>query len=124
MPKKPKRNLRDQTLRFSYRVLALIAIAAGVGTGGPAAAAETYPVKPVRMIAAFSPGGFVDFTARLVAGPLAAALRQQVVVENRAVAGGSFSWTSSLGPRERLPGAVHERVGLAVGERRASNAVG
>ena len=42
----------------------------------------------MRVIAAFSPGGFVDLTARLVSGPLSAALGQQVVVENRAGAGG------------------------------------
>jgi len=71
-----------------YRVLALLAITAGAGTGGHAVAAETYPVKPVRVIAAFPPGGFVDFTTRVVAGPLAIALGQQVIVDNRGGAGG------------------------------------
>jgi tripartite-type tricarboxylate transporter receptor subunit TctC len=68
--------------------LALIAISAGIGIGGHAAAAETYPVKPVRVIAAFPPGGFVDFTTRILAGPLGTALGQQVIVDNRGGAGG------------------------------------
>ena len=70
------------------RTLALLAVMAGVGTGADALPAETYPVRPVRVIAAFPPGGFVDFTTRLVAGPLAAALGQQVIVDNRGGAGG------------------------------------
>ncbi|OGA53259.1 MAG: hypothetical protein A3F74_09360 [Betaproteobacteria bacterium RIFCSPLOWO2_12_FULL_62_58] len=58
----------------SNRAFVLLAITASVGIGGHAAAAETYPVKPVRVIAAFPPGGFVDFTTRVLAGPLGTAL--------------------------------------------------
>lgn len=51
-------------------------------------AAETYPAKPVRIIVPFSPGGFVDFTARLIATPMSAAFGQQMIVDNRGGAGG------------------------------------
>ena len=55
---------------------------------GEAMAAESYPLKSVRIIAAFPPGGFVDLGARVLAGSLGSALGQQFVVDNRGGAGG------------------------------------
>jgi tripartite-type tricarboxylate transporter receptor subunit TctC len=52
--------------------------------------AETWPTKPVRMIAPSSPGSGVDIVSRIVAQPLGADLGQQVVVDNRAGAGGNI----------------------------------
>src|ERR1017187_3831792 len=46
--------------------------------------AQSYPVKPIRMVVGYVPGGAVDFTARLLAQKLSESLGQQVVVENRA----------------------------------------
>ena len=71
----------------------LLVVAAGFGAFGYAFAAETqpaktYPTKVVRIIVPMSPGGFIDLTARLIAGHLSARLGQQVIVDNRAGAGG------------------------------------
>lgn len=53
-------------------------------------AAEEYPVRPVRIIVGFPPGGATDLVARIIAPKLGDALKQQVVVDNRAGANGTI----------------------------------
>ncbi|MBN9426667.1 MAG: tripartite tricarboxylate transporter substrate binding protein [Burkholderiales bacterium] len=52
------------------------------------ASAQAYPSRPIKVVVAYPPGGVVDIIARAMANPLQAALKEAVVVENRAGAGG------------------------------------
>jgi tripartite-type tricarboxylate transporter receptor subunit TctC len=55
-----------------------------------AAQAPSYPVKPIRWIVPFAPGGSVDILARLAGTELSKNLGQQVVIDNRTGASGNI----------------------------------
>jgi tripartite-type tricarboxylate transporter receptor subunit TctC len=60
-----------------------------------AAAAQEYPSRPITMIVPFPPGGVADTVARPVAEAMARILKQPVVVENRAGAGGGVGMAAA-----------------------------
>ena len=74
---------------ISRRTVLVSAVAALVQTHGPARA-QSYPDRPIRMVVPFPPGGPIDTMARLVAQVVSTRLGYQVVVENRAGAGGTI----------------------------------
>jgi tripartite-type tricarboxylate transporter receptor subunit TctC len=73
-------------LRFGCALL----LAAGFTLAAAEAAAQEYPVRPVRLIIPFSAGGAADVPGRIVAQRLSDGLRQQVIIENRPGAGTSI----------------------------------
>jgi len=68
---------------FPLALLALVAAAP--------AAAQTWPVKPIRLVSPNAPGGGTDAVSRVLAERLSPALGQQLLVENRAGAGGRLA---------------------------------
>jgi tripartite-type tricarboxylate transporter receptor subunit TctC len=64
-------------------------IAGALTLAAPAAVAQPYPSKPIRVIVPYAAGGAVDALARMLAAKLQDALGQPVIVENRAGAAGN-----------------------------------
>ena len=56
----------------------------------PSPAAESYPVRPVRMIIPYAPGGTSDAVARIIGPKLSASLGQSFVIDNRPGASGTL----------------------------------
>ena len=65
-----------------------VAVALFGCVGGTNAWSQSYPVKPIRMIAPFAPGGGSDVLGRLIAVRLSESFGQPIVVDNRPGANG------------------------------------
>lgn len=69
----------------------MLAGLAALSLAAAAVAQGTFPSKPVTIVVGFEPGGGTDTTARILQKPLGDQLGQQVIVENRAGAGGNIA---------------------------------
>jgi tripartite-type tricarboxylate transporter receptor subunit TctC len=75
-------------MRFSASAPIPLLAAALLACAG--AAAQQYPVKPVRLMVPFVPGGNTDIIARIVGPEMSKALGQQLIIENRGGAGSTI----------------------------------
>jgi tripartite-type tricarboxylate transporter receptor subunit TctC len=73
------------------RHLVGILLAAALTVCAAPLAAQTWPVRPIRLLVSYPPGGASDLIARLVGEQLSQRLGQPVVVENRAGANGNVA---------------------------------
>ena len=81
----------NHALTMSAQARAAAVFATAIVAGTACAQPSAYPVRPVRVIVGFQPGGGSDLLARLIAPKLAERLGQSVVIDNRSGAGGGIA---------------------------------
>jgi tripartite-type tricarboxylate transporter receptor subunit TctC len=86
MARRTLRGANMITRRNVTLTLAAFPLASGIGAAG----AQTYPVKPIRIVVPFPAGGSTDVAARLIGEYLSRTFGQQVYVENKSGANGTI----------------------------------
>ena len=81
-----RRDSRRRHGLLSACAIVIVIVIASLAT--PAALAQNYPARPIRLVLPFPPGGAIDIMGRIVAQGLTPRAGQAVVVENRSGAGG------------------------------------
>ena len=75
---------------FLNRLLSIVMAAACAGATVAAAQAPSFPVRPLRIIVPFPPGGSVDEAVRIMGPRLAEVMAQNVIIDNRPGASGNL----------------------------------
>ena len=100
-------------MKFIFKFTKLIALIA-LTLFGPLALAQTWPVKPMRIINPFPAGGGTDTFARPLAAKLSQSLGQSVIIENQGGAGGTVGAANAARANPDgytfLMGAIHHTI--------------
>ncbi len=93
-PGEPIHNMNMPTKPARPAITAALLLVLNISTE---AAAQSWPARPIRMIAPISAGGGADVAARLLAKSMGETLKQQVIVENRPGGGSVLGTTTAAG---------------------------
>ncbi len=85
------RSTSGRSLRRAWLARAAMAGALAAACVAPAARAQDWPARPIRLLVPLAAGSTADIVSRLVGGELAKSLGQPVVVENKPGAGGTIA---------------------------------
>ena len=77
-------------MAINRRTLIGSALGSGLAVGACSAQAQAWPVRQIRLVVPYSPGGSSDIIARAIAQPLSEALKQTVIVDNKVGANGNL----------------------------------
>jgi len=79
-----------------YRILGHLTLALATLAAPAAACAQDYPVKPIRWIIPYPPGGTSDYLARIIGQKITEAWKQNVIIDNRTGANGNIGTEAAV----------------------------